>query len=285
MVPGLWYTFAMINYSVPLIDNHLHLQDTAFSGQLDQVLEQAGQRGVNFFCCNGTSPSDWSSVREIWNNHSGIIPSFGVHPWKVNDLPDDWFDQLHKLLDEIPAAIGEIGIDRWITPRDEKLQEEIFRKQLRLASERNLPVSVHCLRAWDWLLRILKEEKQPPAILLHAFSGSPELIDTLVEKNCWFSFAGNLHRKEKQKLRECFKKVPLERLLLETDSPDIPPPRGMNINSTIKNHGQLINEPANLSAILTKAADLMTMPAGDFAEALWQNANRFWGELLKSDAK
>ena len=279
--PGFWYTFTMFGEEFQLIDNHIHLQDEAFIEDLDALLDQGRQAGVARFCCNGTSPVDWPLVAQIASDHSDVIPSFGVHPWMVNELESNWFENLCNFLDIHPAAIGEIGLDRWITPRDEALQETIFRKQLQLAQKRSLPVSVHCLRAWDWLLKIFKEETLPEKILIHAFGGSKELINPLLDKGCYFSFGGSLFRKEKEKLRQAFTAVPLERLMLETDAPDIPPPKSLNVNKTIKRKGQLRNEPANLRAFLTNGAELLNMPAASLAEVLWKNAEDFWGDLLR----
>lgn len=275
----------MNSAQIKLLDNHLHLQDRAFENDREAILDMARQNGVALFCSNGTHPNDWDKLEKISRQHKDVIPSFGVHPWFVNDLPENWMEQLRLKLDSIPSGIGEIGLDRWINPRNEDLQEKIFRQQLSLAAKLELPVSIHCLRAWIWLLKIFKEEILPEKMLIHAYGGSHELISPLIEKGCYISFAPSLLRKEKEKLRETFKQVPLERLMLETDSPDIPPPQGMNINKTVFHGKQLRNEPANLLTVLTKAADLLSMPASKLAESLWRNATRFWGDLITPNAK
>ena len=101
-----------------------------------------------------------------------LIPSFGYHPWYVKERSPDWQTVLVRHLDAVPSAIGEVGLDRWIKDHDLAPQEEVFVWQLRLAAERNLPVSIHCLQAWGRLLELLRAGPCPRCgFLLHSFGG------------------------------------------------------------------------------------------------------------------
>src|SRR5206468_3835534 len=115
----------------------------------------------------------------------------------------------------------EIGLDRWIENYDLPLQEEMFVWQLRLAAERNLPVSIHCLQAWGKLLELLQKEPRPACgFVLHSYGGPREMIPPLMKLGAYFSLPGYFAHERKQKQRETFQAVPLDRLLIETDAPD-----------------------------------------------------------------
>lgn len=153
-----------VDNSLSLIDCHVHLHDLRLAKRLPSVMAAALDAGVRQFICNGTSEADWAGVLELSRQYPQIIPSFGVHPWHVKTCSSSWQGKLEAFLGECPSAIGEIGLDRWIEDRDEMLQEKVFRAQLAMAAQLGRPVSIHCLRAWDWLLRVLREEKvcRPP---------------------------------------------------------------------------------------------------------------------------
>jgi TatD DNase family protein len=173
---------------INLLDAHLHLQDEALSAQLAEVLQRADDAGVRYFASNGAEEADWPIVLVQARAHPQIIPCFGVHPWYVSNLSPQWHEKLAGHLDAIPSGIGEIGLDRWKEPRDEKVQEEVFRIQLDLARQRKLPVMIHCVRAWGWLMDVLRSEAPLPAgMLIHAYGGSADLIQPLADMGAYFS--------------------------------------------------------------------------------------------------
>lgn len=183
------------------------------------------QQELDISCCeqcvvNGTEPDDWEGVIAAAGQHPQLIPAIGLHPWRVNKAPSDWRS---AFLEQLPqaAAIGEIGLDRWIDTYDADKQADVFIWQLRQASQHNLPVSIHCLKASDALLRILKAERLPArGIHLHAYSGSAEQVTQFVKLGAYFSFhAGQLCNNAK-KAPAALRAVPADRLLIETDAPD-----------------------------------------------------------------
>ena len=207
--------------------------------------------GVSRCVVNGTSPEDWPRVAQLAELYPElIIPSFGLHPWKTPS--PNWQQQLTSYLDTVPhACIGECGLDRWIKGYDIELQREVFTAQLDLASQRNLPLSIHCLKAWGLLIEILESRPLPQrGFLLHSYSGSAELIPHLTELGAYFSFSGYFLHQRKQNVRDAFSSVPSDRLLIETDAPDMLPPDSSN-DHPLKNQ---LNHPANISKIHDEAS-------------------------------
>ncbi len=262
-----------------LVDSHLHLQDPVFLPDFPDVLKRARDAGVKVMICNATSEKDWNRVRELAEQIPEIVPCFGVHPWYLAHRQSGWQDRLSGLLQAIPSAIGEAGLDRWYEDRDEKQQEEVFRDQLELARHHRRPIMVHCLKAWGWLQKVLDEVGDLPAgFLLHAYGGPVELIRPLSEKGAFFSFAGNVLDERKVRMRAALRAVPSDRLLLETDSPDLPPPDMYRVAVKPVEGHRYRNEPANLATTFPAIAALRGEEPAELADVLRENALR----LLRS---
>ncbi|RPJ61753.1 MAG: TatD family deoxyribonuclease [Acidobacteria bacterium] len=259
-----------------LVDSHLHLQDPVFIPDFADVLTRAREAGVKLMICNSTSEKDWDRVRELAEQVPEILPCFGIHPWYLGDRGAGWQDRLSGLLEAVPSAIGEAGLDRWYEDRDEKQQEEVFRDQLELARHHRRPIMVHCLKAWGWLERVLEEAGVLPAgFVLHAYGGPVELIRPLAEKGAFFSFAGNVLDDRKVRMRQSLRAVPSDRLLLETDSPDLPPPDSYRVAGNPPVDGRRYrNEPANLAAIFPAIAAVRGEDPAELAHVLRTNALR-----------
>ncbi len=240
-------------------------------------MERAVGAGVEAFVCNGTSEADWAGVAELAKTCGRVVPCFGLHPWFVSQRSEGWERVLKGYLEKWPGAVGEIGLDRWIEPRDEKVQEEVFRRQLGMARELGRPVMIHCLRAWDWLMRVLDEEGPlPGGMVIHAYGGPVELVGPLVERGAYLSFAGNVLEAKRAKAREAMRAVPGERLLVETDGPDMLPPRGYR---DYGDEGR--NEPGNLAAIVRGVAEVRGETVEQVAGMVWGNARRLLGGLVQ----
>jgi TatD DNase family protein len=235
-------------------DAHNHLQDPRFDDIRKELIATMIKCGINQCVVNGTSPSDWPKVAELAAQYPDlVIPSFGLHPWQKPSV--GWQEQLLTYLDTIPqACIGECGLDRWIKGYDIDLQTEVFITQLALAAKRNLPLSIHCLKAWGALLEILESQPLPKrGFLLHSYSGSSELVPRLEKLGAYFSFSGYFLRQDKQNVRDAFLRVSPDRLLIETDAPDMLPP-GEMIEHPLD---QKLNHPANLKRIYAEAANFL----------------------------
>ncbi len=262
-------------------DAHNHLQDDRFAGRQDEIIPAARAAGVAKMVMNGAYESDWPAVLDLARRHPDIvIPSFGFHPWYVGERSANWEKSLCGFLDAIPSAVGEIGLDRWKPDLPYDGQEEVFVAQLRIAAERNLPVSIHCLQAWGHLVEILEREPRPArGFLLHSFGGSTETMERLAPLGAYFSLPGYFAHERKSKQRETFLRVPPDRLLIETDAPDQLPPPALVTHALAGADGKPLNHPANLRAIYKFAADLFGEPLEQFTGRVENNFSRFFGRI------
>lgn len=263
-----------------LVDAHCHLQEEVLAGLVDDVIRRGLEAGDACFICNGTHEGDWETVLEISRRWPQVMPCLGLHPWFVRERSRGWLECLESFLNEGCRGLGEIGLDRWVRDRDEIQQEEAFRAQLDLANRLGLPVMIHCLRAWGMLLAVLEEMGPPRAgMVIHAWGGAAEMVRPLVEMGAYCSFAGSVLDPAHKRARAGLAAVPLDRLLVETDAPAMLPPRPFRPAVTIGPEGEVLNEPANLPAIVFGIAELRNIPAVDLARATTRNARRLMGDL------
>src|ERR1039458_7449832 len=264
-----------------LYDAHNHLHDDRLAPYREAVLAAAQRENVVKMVVNGSCEADWPEVLALARQHTQVIPSFGYHPWYVKERSPDWQQALVRHLDAVPSAVGEIGLDRWVRDYDLEQQQEVFVWQLRLAAERNLPLSIHCLQAWGPLLDILRAEPHPACgFLLHSYGGSAELVAPLAELGAYFSLPGYFAHERKTRQREAFRQVPPDRLLIETDAPDqLLPPDRAEYPLTDAASGKSINHPANLVAVYRFASELRNEPLEPLAMTVEENFQRLFGTL------
>ncbi|MDP6338433.1 MAG: TatD family hydrolase [Verrucomicrobiota bacterium] len=258
-----------------LFDAHNHLQDNRFPDDTASMLAECTEAGLFRMVVNGTRESDWDMVAQLAGQHPQVIPSFGLHPWFVPERSTDWLPRLEQLLDAWPSAVGEIGLDRWKPglPYDE--QEEVFLAQLSLAARRDLPVSIHCLKSWGRLLELLRENRKPDrGFLLHSYGGPDKMVEPLAKLGAYFGFPGYFAHERKKRQREVFRRVPADRLLIETDAPDQTLPE----NRVTHPLGQGLNHPANIAAVYEAAAETLGQAPESLAKQAEENFLRFFGE-------
>jgi len=167
-------------------DSHCHLQDPRFAGRVDAVVARAQAAGVTHLVCCATREEDWDRVLELAREHACVLPMLGLHPWFVPGAPG-WLERLGERLQG--AGIGECGLDFSPGRPGRAAQEAAFEAQLGLAIERDLPISIHCVRAWGRLTAILRGFGIPAAGgALHAFSGSAETAAELQRLGLHLSF-------------------------------------------------------------------------------------------------
>jgi TatD DNase family protein len=231
-------------------------------------------------------------VLRLAQSHPQVLASFGYHPWYVAERTAAWRERLIELLDSIPSAVGEIGLDRWKPGLAYEGQEEVFTVQLRLAAERNLPVSIHCLQAWGRLHELLRAGPRPQCgFLLHSFGGPAELVAPLAKLGAYFGFPGYFLLARKERQRDVFLRVPPDRLLIETDAPDQLLPPITEAAPEVRNalagaelfplksgvDGKMLNHPANLGAIYHGVAAFLREPVEELAERVGANFQRLFG--------
>lgn len=252
-----------------MIDTHCHLQDERLADSLNDVMCRAKEAGVKRMVCCGTSEADWPRVRDLARKYEEILPAFGLHPWYIGKRSERWLERLQQFLTEIPAAVGETGLDHAVDDRDDAAQESVFIAQMELAARMGRPVTIHCRRAWDRLPGLLKEMKTRPRFMIHSYSGGAELMAPLTDLGAFFSFSGSITLSNNRKGLKSAAACPADRLLIETDAPDIPPllPGGARAE---------MSEPAHLRLVLKAAASARNVSEVDLAGQVWENSCRFY---------
>ena len=257
-----------------LFDAHCHMQDKQYKDRLPGVIGKAQAAGVERMMCCGCEENDWEAVRKIALEYKMVLPSFGLYPLNIPKRSKQWLQQLKSYLLSIPSGVGEIGLDNYVETCNNVEQEEVFVAQLRLARELERPVTIHCRKAWGKLLEILKRENGVKyGGIVHTYSGSPELVRPLEEMGLNISFSGAITRDGNKRGCKSLQVVSKERLLLETDSPDIMP---------VGAEG-MCNEPANLPLVARAAALLLGESVETVAELTCRNAERLFRSIVIPD--
>lgn len=256
-------------------DAHNHLQDPRLGGDTGALIAAMKSAGVSRCVVNATCETDWAAVESLAGEHPDFItPAFGIHPWKAHTATPGWQDRLRTLLEKHPrAGIGECGLDRWISEPDIAVQRPVFLDQLRLARELDRPVTIHCLKAWQPLFEAFAEAPPPRHFLMHSFGGSIETARRLLPLGAYFSFSGYFLHERKRAVLEVFRALPMDRILVETDAPDMMPPDGF-ISHPLATP---VNHPANLPDIAVGLAEALDIRPADLAAITRENAGRCFG--------
>ena len=262
-----------------MTDAHNHLHDARLVPHRRAIFAELARLGVTRAVVNGTREDDWPAVAALAHEQSFVIPSFGLHPWHVAARSADWQARLRERLDAQPGAvIGEIGLDRWIADHDPEVQREVFTAQMALAAERELPATIHCLRAWGALWDVLRTGPVPArGFLLHAYGGPGEMVRGFVARGAYFSFNAYFLHERKAAQRAVFQHIPLDRLLIETDAPDLRPPDERNAHPLHDAGAQPLNHPANIALAYAALAELRRMPTEELTAQVAENFARFVG--------
>jgi len=261
----------------PLYDGHNHLQDASLLPHITTVLADCKASGVQRMVVNGTCEKDWPLVAELAQQHPCVLAAFGLHPWKIKERTSKWNSTLEQYLKKTPGVVGEIGLDRWVEDFDIDDQIAVFETQWQMAVDLDLPVTVHCLKAWGILHEKLRAYRRArKGFLLHSYNGSAELIQPLADLGGYFSISGYFAQEKKKKHRDVLQHIPLDRLLLETDAPNMLPPKHLNsypIDEYKTNH------PANIKSVYAFCAQLFGVTDDQLKERVAKNFKTFFGSL------
>ena len=250
-------------------DSHNHLHDPRL-GNPAPVIAAMRAAGVGRCVVNATCEADWPTVEALALEYPDFItPAFGIHPWKAHTAADGWRERLASLLEKHPhATVGECGLDRWVSSPPLGIQLSVFIGQLELAREMRRPVTIHCLKAWDILFDTFAGCPPPSRFLMHSFGGSIETARRLLPLGALFSFSGYFLHPRKAAVLDVFRQLPRDRILLETDAPDMRPPEEIISHPLPDPH----NHPANLPAIGHALAAELGMEADEMAALTRTNA-------------
>ena len=211
-----------------LIDSHCHLDGKAFDADRDAVLAAARQAGVEAFLTIGTGdgPPDLAAAVRLADAYYDVYATVGVHPHDAAKARPGYLDELRRLAGHAKVlALGEIGLDYHYDFSPRETQRRVFVEQMALAEELAKPVVIHTREAWDDTLELLGTHWAPSGLggVMHCFSGDAEQARAALEMGFHISFAGMVTFRRSDELRETAAGVPLERLLVETDSPYLTP--------------------------------------------------------------
>lgn len=251
-----------------LVDVHCHLESDEFRESLDAILAEARRAGLVKLVTASVTPGQWALSAALAKAYPEVECAWGVHPWYIQAGDESRLDGLSSAREAGVAAIGEIGLDRKIPSPDFNLQQQLFEAQLRVAVELDLPAVIHCRGAFDDLALSLKRTGIPRCGgLIHSYSGSAEWIRPWLDKGLHVSLGGALTYRNSRKKREVLRLAYPDFLLLETDSPDIPP---------VELQGQT-NVPANIVYNLKAASEMLERPEEEIAARTTANAARLFG--------
>jgi TatD DNase family protein len=255
---------------VRLFDTHCHLQDERLAPALGQVLDRARAAGVEKMLCCGVSEDDWPIVARLAGQTPAIVPAYGLHPRYLKNRTARWLDILGEMLKDPRAVVGETGLDHAVKERDDGEQEQVFLAQWDLSVQLKRPVSMHCRQAWGRLMELLPTlGRHPVGFVIHSYSGLPDMIEPLAGCGAHFSFSGSITRSNNRRGHEAARRAPIDRLMIETDAPDLTPV----IDGSVPDAP---NEPANITSVLRRVAELRSMPETDVAELTYANACRLF---------
>ncbi|HUW19541.1 MAG TPA: TatD family hydrolase [Sedimentisphaerales bacterium] len=252
-----------------LIDTHCHLTFDDLARDIDGVIERSRQAGVTGWITIGTNARENQKAVELAARFQNLYAAVAIHPHDAKTVTADTISELKKLTQhQKVVAIGETGLDYHYNHSLHHDQRRAFVEHLKIAAEFNLPVIIHCRKAFDETLEILEQYGSAvKKIVFHCFSGSAEQAKILLPKGCYFSFTGVVTFKNADKTREAAGVVPLDRLMLETDCPYMSPEPMRK---------QKVNEPALMIHTAKFLADLKGMTLEDFAQTITTASRAFF---------
>jgi TatD DNase family protein len=245
------------------VDSHCHLQ---LAGG-DEHVARARAAGVEWMVCVGTDLETSRAALDFADRYPDVYASVGLHPHDASKLGVEWAMLEPLAVSDACVAIGECGFDLFYehSPRDE--QETAFRLQIRLAKHTGKPLVVHARDAWDDTFRVLDDEGVPERTILHCFTGGPEEASAALERGCYLSFSGIVSFKKADALRAAARLAPVDRVLVETDSPFLTP----------EPHRGKPNEPALVVAVGAALARARGVETEEIAETTRVNAGLAFG--------
>jgi TatD DNase family protein len=247
-----------------IIDTHCHLDDSRYDNDLEEVLQRAKKNGVEKFIIPAADPKTLTKAISLAEKYNEIYFAVGVHPYDAKSYDRKY---LEKFITHIKCvAVGECGLDYYRLPKDEneiieekKLQKEVFIDQIELAKEYNLPLIVHIRESSADSLEILKEYAGERGGVLHCYNANESLLE--LSSDFYYGIGGVLTFKNAKKLINVYPKIPLDRLLIETDAPYLTP----------HPHRGERNEPSFTKLIASKMAELSNIPQKEIENITTKN--------------
>ena len=248
-------------------DTHAHLLSREFDEDRSRIIEELQMHDIAGYVECGTNQEDSMQAAALARNYAEVFAAVGVHPHDARDWDRITAKVIGSLLKEKGVvALGEIGLDYHYDFSPREKQKEVFRIQLEMAGEKCIPVIIHTREAWQDTMEILSEFPEVNGVM-HCFSGSVETMQTLLERGWYIAFGGAVTFKNAKKPLEALRRVPLDRLLIETDSPYMTP---------VPHRGER-NDPTYVKLVAEKAAEVRGEDLTVIEKATTENAGRVFG--------
>lgn len=248
-------------------DTHTHLDDEKFHEDREQIIEYLKQEGISYAVNVGSCLQSSRASLALAEKYDFIYAAVGVHPNEVGSLTDADLETIGQLAaHEKAVAIGEIGLDYYYDEPARDVQKIWFEKQLRLAETLNMPFIVHDRDAHNDTIEMIKKVGYTNGVM-HCFSGSVEMAKIMLDMGFYISIAGQVTFKNAPKVREVASFIPVEKLLIETDSPYLTP----------EPHRGERNNSANVQFTCAKIAELKGMKTEELAKITLENGKKFYG--------
>jgi TatD DNase family protein len=255
-----------------LTDSHAHVDVSDFNSDREAMLDRARAAGVGMLLAIGNGPEleKLGAAVPYAETHDWIYAAAGIHPHEARHATDAHYAELERLAQK-PRMIawGEIGLDYHYDHSPRNLQENVFRHQLVQARAAKRPVIIHCREAMADCLKILEQDWRSSGLggIFHCFAGTLDEARQAIEMGFLISFAGNVTYPKAQNLRDVAREIPLDQLLMETDSPFLAP----------QSHRGRRNEPAYVAEVARTIGNVRDLPANQVAEMASANFRRFFG--------
>ncbi len=256
------------------IDSHCHLHDSRIISDILGIEDRAENANVKYMVTCATMESNFELTAQLSEESGSVLPCFGIHPWFVENVSENWKGQLEKYVTDYPSGIGETGLDFTNKSWDREKQVKVFEHHMTVAREFRRPINIHIRKAWDTFIHILKKfgKFDVPGII-HSYSGSADMIPVFEKFGLYLSFSGSITNPENKRAAAALEKVSKDRFVLETDTPDIYP--------YLENPGpSRLNEPENLPAIAQIAARRIGMELETFSNHAYHNSLEVFGEIV-----
>lgn len=251
-----------------IFDTHAHYDDEAFDEDREQLLGKLPQEGITRVVNVAASLASCKSSRALAERYDFIYCAVGVHPDETKSLTEESLEWMrHQCRFDKCVAVGEIGLDYYWDETDREVQREWFVKQLAMAREVGLPVIIHSREAAKETADIMQAEKCGEiGGVIHCYSYTKEMARTFLDMGFYFGIGGVLTFKNAKKLKEAVEYIPLDRIVVETDSPYLAP---------VPNRGKR-NSSLNLPYVIAQLAELKGLEQETVRQAVWDNANRLY---------
>jgi TatD DNase family protein len=251
-----------------MIDSHCHLDHEPLFNDLENIIKRSKEVGIKKLLTICTTFESFVKIKQLVKTDDIIFGTYGIHPHEAKN------DKVTKklIIDEISAnekiiGIGETGLDFYYNFSDKKDQIKSFEEHIKASIELKIPLIIHSRNAEDEMLEIFNEyKKHDLKILMHCFTGSKKFAESLLDLNAYFSASGIITFKNSTDLQETFKSIPLEKTLIETDSPYLAP---------VPNRGKK-NEPSFVKFTAEKLAEIKDIPLSELVKSTTSNFNKLF---------